>query len=196
MPVGVDTDHFTRLPHVSRDPRGILFLGRITPSKRPHLLVQALGLLAQKGVMFTALLCGAQALQDRPYIKKLEQMIEELGLSNSVHISPGVPLKETPELFNRHAVFVNCSPSGMYDKTLFEAASCECAVVASSKDFAELVPPRFIFEDGDVEDLAKKLEALLVLPVLEQQGIGAQMHNVAKQYSLSILISRLVEEMQ
>ncbi len=196
MPVGVDTEHFTRLPQVLRDPRSVLFLGRLTPAKRPHLLLEALHILQKRGVTFDALFCGAQAPQDRLYIQKLENMIKEFGLSRSVRVQPGVPLAQTPELFNHYAMFVNCSPSGMYDKTLFEAASCECAVVASSKDFAELVPARFIFEDGNAEDLANKLGDLLKLSLLDQQGIGSQMRNSARQHSLSALMSKLHAEMQ
>lgn len=195
MPVGVDTDHFTRLPSIFRDPRGVLFLARLTPSKRPHVLLQALGILARKKITFAATLCGAQTTEDKSYIAKLHKMVIDLGLMHSVVIKNGVPPAHTPELFNHHALFVNCSPSGMYDKTLFEAASCECGVVASSKDFAELVSSRFIFEDGNAEDLANKLETLLTLPVLEQQGIGAQMRNSTREHSLSHLIHRLVEEM-
>lgn len=196
MPVGVDTGHFIRLPKVLRDPRGVLFLGRITPSKRPHVLLQAFDLLVKKGVTFNAHLYGAQGLQDRSYISSLEKMIKEYGLADMVSLLPGVPMKHTPELFNRHTVFVNCSPSGMYDKTLFEAACCECAVVASSKDFAELVDQRFIFEDNNAGDLARKLEYILKLTVLEQQAIGAHMHDIAEQHSLSALMARLVEEMR
>jgi glycosyltransferase involved in cell wall biosynthesis len=84
----------------------------------------------------------------------------------------------------------------MYDKTLFEAASCECAVVASSKDFAELVGSKFIFEDGHAEDLAQKLQMLLTMPVLDQQGAGAQMRNSVREHSLARLMQKLVVEMQ
>lgn len=195
MPVGVDTEHFKRSTQIDRDPRGVLFLGRITPSKRPHMLLEALGLLKARGMAFTALICGAKALIDHSYISKLEELIKKHNLQDSVDMRDGVPVKDTPALFSRHAVFVNCSPSGMYDKTLFEAASSECIVLASSKDFAELVPQEFIFEDGSVEDLARKLEYVLKLPLLDQQGKGAQLHNVAREHSLSNLVERLVQEM-
>lgn len=196
MPVGVDTSRFTRIPQVARDPRGILFLGRITPSKRPRLFIEALSLLAKKNSTFTALLCGAQAPHEQSFVRELQERITELGLAAQVRIVAGVPQEQTPELFNKHAVFVNCSPSGMYDKTLFEAASCECVVISSSKDFAELVDPRFVVKDGDVQDLARALEMALTMPVIDQQGVGAQMRNVAREHSLSHLVERLVAEIQ
>lgn len=196
MPVGVDTEHFKRRPDILRDPRGILFLGRLAPSKRPHVLIEALGMLLKKDLTFTAYLCGAQAPQDRAYLLELESLIQSRGLSGLVTIAPGVPQSKTPEMFNRHAIFVNCSPSGMYDKTLFEAASCECVVVASSKDFAELIDRRFIFADGSASDLARVLEASLTMPIINQQGAGVQMRNAAREHSLANLITRLVQEIR
>jgi glycosyltransferase involved in cell wall biosynthesis len=195
MPVGIDTEQFKRLPHVMRDPRGILFLGRLAPSKRPHVLIEALSTLVQKGLTFTAVICGAQAPQDRTYVRELEDMIHMRGLSRLVTIAPGIPQSKTPEMFNQHAIFVNCSPSGMYDKTLFEAAGCECVVIASSKDFAELVDKRFVFADGSAEDLARVLEAALTMPIINQQGVGVQMRNAAREHSLVHLVSKLVKEM-
>lgn len=195
MPVGVDLELFTRLPEVPRDPRGILFLGRLAPSKRPHLLLQALELLMRKGVTFSASFYGPSG-SDLSYVEKLKDLVHELKLSESVQFMPPVAHAETPQIFNRFGIFVNCSPSGMYDKTLFEAASSECMVVAASKDFAELVPPRFVFEDNNPEDLARKLESLLSLSVLEVQGAGAQMHNIAKTMSLPNLMEALVREMR
>lgn len=196
MPVGIDTERFKRRPDILRDPRGILFLGRMAPSKQPHLVIEALSMLAERGVAFAAEFRGSHAAKDAPYIQKLHAMVRERGLEKCVNLGPAMPATHTPELFNRYTIFVNCSPSGMYDKVLFEAASCECVVVASSRDFAELVPPRFIFTEGDAGDLAKKLESLLTLPVTELQGIGVQMRNAARAHSLERLITRLMDEMR
>ncbi|MBP9711140.1 MAG: glycosyltransferase family 4 protein [Candidatus Pacebacteria bacterium] len=195
MPVGIDTELFTRLSEVPRDPRSILFLGRIAPSKKPQVLLQALGMLKKRGVTFAASFYGSESPQDAAYAKKLRSMVDELNLSEEVSFKQSVPNRETPAVFNRHAIFVNCSPSGMYDKTLFEAASCECAVVAASKDFAELVDVRFVFEDGNADELARKIETLLSLSVLDQQGIGAQMRNIARPHSVTNLMDKLAAEM-
>ena len=79
---------------------------------------------------------------------------------------------------------------------MFEAAHCESVVLASSKDFAQLVDKRFIFEDGNAQDLARVLESVLTMPVIDQQGAGVQMRNVAREHSLPNLVTKLVAEMQ
>ena len=38
---------------------------------------------------------------------------------------PGIPYAEAPALYRTYDIFVNQSPSGMFDKTIFEAMACE-----------------------------------------------------------------------
>jgi glycosyltransferase involved in cell wall biosynthesis len=191
----VDMHQYKRMPEVPRDPRSILFYARVAPSKNPDVLLQALDILHKKGVDFSADFYGTPLPQDEAFAQGLKQKAEQLGLENSVRFLPGRPHADGPSIFNAYAIFVNTSRSGMYDKTLLEAAACECVVVAASKDFAGLVPADFAFFEGDTKDLAKKLEPLLKLSLLEQQGLGAQMHNIAKAQSLEVLSSYLAKEM-
>src|SRR6185437_1384007 len=172
MPVGVDTAIYKRLSDVSRDPRSILFYARLAPSKNPGLLIDALGILHKKGIDFSADFYGTPLPQDKAFADSLLRKVEDMDLGRQVRFLPGRPHEEGPSIFNAYAIFVNASRSGMYDKTLLKAAGCECIVVAASKDLAELVPSRFIFEEGNAKDLAEKLEPLLKMPLQEQQGIG------------------------
>jgi glycosyltransferase involved in cell wall biosynthesis len=194
MPVGVDTALYTRMPEVARDPKSILFYARMAPSKNPGLLLDALGMLHNKGVNFSADFYGTPLPQDEAFASSLVQKAKELGLDGLVRFLPGRSHRDGPGIFNTHAIFVNASRSGMYDKTLLEAAACECMVVAASKDFAELVPERVIFEEGNAADLAATLEPLLQLAPLEQQSLGFQMHAVANTQSLEILGKMLTRE--
>ncbi len=193
MPVGIDTEKFDRMPDIPRDPQAILFLARIAPSKKPHLFLQALAILARRDVQFSASIYGSALPSDEAYRRELQHMSSEWGLEERVRFYPGIPNHETPAVFNRHGIFVNCSPSGMYDKTIFEAAACECLVMASSKDFAEIVDPQFIFKEDNAEDLADKLSQLLKLPLLERQGMASALRNVAKDQSIETLGKRLYE---
>jgi len=195
MPVGVDTDVFKPNGNSPRDPRAILSLGRIAPSKRIEVLLRALGLLQERGITFTASLYGSPLPQDQHYADDLKTLCSELGLDKQVRFLESVPQSKAPELYTTHSVFVNCSQSGMYDKTLFEAAASECLVLASSQDFKELAGPQFSFADGDSKDLAQKLEALLSLAYVERQGMSVQLRNIAKQHSLEALTSALAKEM-
>jgi glycosyltransferase involved in cell wall biosynthesis len=164
MPVGVDTERFKPDARVARAPHSILFLARMAPSKRPEMLIDALASLARNGIDFSAALVGSPLPRDAAYYEGIKQKVVSLGLANQTSFMPEVPNSAAPDLYRAHEVFVNCSPSGMFDKTLFEAAACGCRVLASSKDFALLAGADSYFESS--ADLAQRLrDALAALPL-------------------------------
>lgn len=159
MPVGVDTERFSPDTRALRKPRSILFLSRMSPSKRPDMLLDALAMLSRNGTSFTAAFVGSPLPKDEAYYRSIKGHVSTYQLDDIVAFLPGVPNAETPGLYRAHAVFVNCSPSGMFDKTLFEAAACGCRVLAASADFAGLAGSETYF--ATAEGLAMKLKAAL-----------------------------------
>ena len=194
MPVGIDTEMFCRMPEILRDPRGILFYARLAPSKRPDLLLEALALLNKKGVSFSAHFYGTPLPKDERYAQKLKDVAKEWGLEKMVSFLPGTPHSEAPHIFNAHSLYVDLGESGMYNKTLFEAAACESMVITASADFAELVDEKFIYNETGAEELSNKIEKLLKMSLIEQQGAGVQLHNIAKKHSIEVLGNRLAQE--
>ncbi len=159
MPVGVDTERFFPDARVKRRAHSILFLARMAPSKRPDLLIDALAMLARDGVAFTATFVGAPRPEDEAYHAALKERVRTLGLASRIAFRGAVTHDATPDLYRAHAVFVNASPSGMLDKTLFEAAACGCRVLASSDDWRALAGADSSFDSA--ETLAARLRAAL-----------------------------------
>ncbi len=191
MPVGIDTDIFKRLPEVAKAKDSILFLARIAPVKKPHVLVEALGILSKTYAPFTASIYGDPLPKDMTYYEELKSKAEELGLSKSLSFFGGVPNSETVRVYNSHEIFVNLSSSGMYDKTIFEAMACETLTVASNKNLIGLVSDDYIFEEDNAADLAIKLEKLLRLKA-EGEARGKELRDiVAKYHSLQGLGHKL-----
>lgn len=182
MPVGVDTERFTP-EHGARKHHSILFLARMAPSKRPEILLDALAMLARDGVHFTASFVGSPLPQDASYYEGFKARAETLGFGDSVSFHPAVPNAKTPELYRAHQVFVNTSPSGMLDKTLFEAAACGCRVLSTSADFAELAGPAAHFDTAT--ELAEKLRAA------PAARAGSESPAFIAQQSLTVLASKL-----
>ena len=173
MPVGVDTDRFKPDPEVPRTPRSVLFLARMAPSKRPEMLLDALASLARDQVEFTADFVGSPLPQDAAWYEALKT--RAAPLAPRVRFLPGVANAETVRLYQSHQIFVNASPSGMFDKTLFEAAASGAAVLASSKDFAALAGQDTNFDSA--EALAERLRAALTAdaqeaPVIARHSLG------------------------
>jgi glycosyltransferase involved in cell wall biosynthesis len=187
MPVGVDTERFHSDTGLVRKPRSVLFLARIAPSKRPDVFIEALGLLIARGVSFVGSVYGSPLPEDVRYYESLKARAEELGLHGRVEFHAAIPNNTVVRVYQEHEIFVNCSPTGMFDKTLFEAAASGCFVIAVSEDFARLTGEESRF-DGTPESLAKQLEQALESGTHSLAGI-------ADDQSLPKLATRLVEEL-
>lgn len=148
MPVGVDTERFFPDACVKRKSRSILFLARMASSKRPDMLIDALAMLASGDIEFTATFVGSPMPADAEYYGSLKEKVRTLDLADRVTFHPGIPNGQTPDLYRAHEIFVNTSPSGMLDKTIFEAAACGCHVLAASADFAALAGPDTHFSNA------------------------------------------------
>jgi glycosyltransferase involved in cell wall biosynthesis len=185
MPVGVDTTRFSPDASVLRVPRSILFFARMSPSKRPEILLEALALLHARGVAFSASLVGSALPKDEAYLAALKRRANDVELGATVVFRDGISNEQAPDLYRAHQVFVNTSPSGMLDKTMFEAAASGCVVLAASDDWKTLAGEGAWFSDA--RTLADKLEAALATP-------GALVHErIAAEHSLARLGARLAE---
>lgn len=191
MPVGIDLSVFK--PEGARVPRSILFLARFAPSKHPDVLLDALHILKQHGVEFSASFYGSPLSKDVAFWETEKRRARELGFSDSVKFYGEVPNTSTPRVYSTHELFVNCSRSGMYDKTIFEALSCGALSVASSVDYAAITDPHLSF-DGSAKDLAAKLEELLALPAAEKERMQREGRALAERNSLQALGVRLAAE--
>jgi len=185
MPVGVDTERFSPDARVERKPHSILFLARMSPSKRPEMLIDALAELAREGQTFTASFVGSPAPGDEPFYAGLKERALMLGFGDAVLFLPGVPNSETPDLYRAHEIFVNTSPSGMLDKTLFEAAASGCRVLAASKDFADMSGSESYFDSSAT--LAEYLATVLENP----SAFSSRMF--VEEHSLTVLTKRLID---
>lgn len=192
MPVGVDTARFSANTSVTRIPHSILFFARIAPSKRPDMFVDALSILHSQGEQFEASIYGSPTPENQTYYEALKSRVQELGLQNSVQFFLGVPNAQAPIIFQAHEIFVNCSPSGMYDKTLFEAAASGCAVLTSSEDFGQVADNSYF---TNAEELSAKLQKTLNLSLIQREEQVISLKSISNLNSLSSLCRSLSKQM-
>ncbi|MEK7596631.1 MAG: glycosyltransferase family 4 protein [Patescibacteria group bacterium] len=182
MPVGIDTGFFVKKPEIAKIPRSILFLSRMAPVKKPHIFIRALALLKNRGISFRASFFGDPLSADERYYNSLKEMVALEGLVELVRFYPGVSNDQTVEIFNEHEIFVNLSPSGMYDKTIFEAMACETMILATNKNLTGLIPESFTAMEDDAENIAMKLEKLLAFSSDEKTKWGSELRRVAVEH--------------
>lgn len=188
MPVGIDTELFKKENNVAKKPNSILFLARIAPAKKPDLIIEALHILQNEDVLFTADFYGNALPQDLPYLNALKEKVKENFLTEHITFERGIPNTQTPGVYGAHTVFINTSPSGMYDKTIFEAMACESLILTSNRNLKGQIDDRFLFKEDDARDLAQKLKILLSLDVEAQKKYGNMLRNyVVEHHSLTAL---------
>ncbi len=193
MPVGINTDLFKKDDYVIKKPNSILFLARMSPIKRPHLIIEALRLIRIDGINFTASFCGNPAIKDAQYLDSLKEKVKEYSLGDHVIFEKGVPNNETPPVYGAHTVFINPTPSGTYDKTIFEAMACESLVLTSNLNLNGQIDNTLLFKEDDVSDLAKKLKVILSFDNETKDRYGKFLRAyVIKHHSIELLVSKLL----
>lgn len=195
MPVGVDTDFWKPITGVACVPRSILFFARMSPSKRPDILIEALGILAKKGIEFTASFIGDALPKDAGYRDDLKKRATELGLDKKIFFKPGVPNDRTPAIYSAHELFINLSPSGMFDKTIFEAMACDTVTLACSEDLKGKVSDDFLFEKAEPAEVADKIARALSLDPAARAQVTASMRALAESQGLGMLARKIRETM-
>lgn len=186
MPVGVDLRQFTN--NCSRTAHNkILFLARMAPSKRLEVLLDACLLLDKIKISYALEVIGSPLEIDKEYYSSLRKRAE--NLNGSVTFLSGIPHSDTPLAYCRNDIFVNCSKSGMFDKTLFEAAACGCFVLSMSEDFKALAGESHYFSNES--ELASKLVSALGRSEDECFKNSAQMEKIASNHSLNSLAYEL-----
>lgn len=190
MPVGVDTAQFTPDERVVRTPHSILWLARIAPSKRLEMFIDALEVLAARGVDFVATVVGSPLSEHKSYFDEVRANVRARGLSERVVFRSGVPHAETAGLYRAHQIFVNTSPSGMLDKTIFEAAACGCVVVVASQDLEPVSDAVYVFDS--VQTLATRLTEALARP----GGDPSELTQFVRPHTLAALAEALSQKLQ
>ena len=143
------------------------------PIKGVHLLVEALGRLAEAGYRVEADFCGD--LSGKPeYVERLRR-----SLGEGAHLHGRVPIDEVPDKLDAFDLLV--APSVWWENSplvILEAQAAGVPVVASNiGGMAELVGHErdgLLFEAGDAGDLTATLERFFREPeLLERRSAAA-----------------------
>ncbi|MCL1631312.1 glycosyltransferase family 4 protein [Sporolactobacillus sp. CPB3-1] len=106
---GAEIRQYTRQKYGIRHGKAILFVGRLSRSKGPHILIDAMKQLVRLHPDTTLVIVGGKWFSDdriNPYVRALYERAEPLG--DHVLFTKYVPAEQIPELFSAADVFV-CS---------------------------------------------------------------------------------------
>lgn len=197
---GVDTDIFVdgNQQHVTYGEKHILFVGRVSPEKGVHDLIEAFKIIAEEcpeaildivgpigalpsefivGVSDDPLVSGLARFYQEDYANYLQQLIPE-HLKHRVNFPGGMGQTELVAYYQQAAVLVNPSYSESFGMSLIEAMATNTPVVATRVggmvEIADDGQAGLLVERGDVDALAQSILQVLkdtsLRHELEQRG--------------------------
>ena len=157
---GVDTTVFsTQAPPNNTVPE-MLCLGRLVSAKGQHVLINALRLLKEKGILFHLTIVGDG--NDRT---SLEMLTSEFGLNASVQFTGAVGQEMVHEFYNNADIFVLPSFAEGVPVVLMEAMAKGIPVISTNimgiPELIENGKDGILIAPSDVDGLAHSLEVLL-----------------------------------
>lgn len=192
MPVGVDTDFF--VPPASPAPEStILFFGRLDPVKRAEIFIEA---LANVLIPFRADIYGSPTDANLHYAQHVVAQAQPLVTKGALALYPGISHERVRRIYQSHAIYVNLTPSGSFDKTIGEAMASGCIVVASNAVLRGVVRPECMVRDGDAKDVARGISVALSISARERIEEARKLRAyIEKNHSLKKLIDKLINEL-
>lgn len=191
MPIGVEIENFRETRNFHREKNSLLFLARISPTKRPDLFVDAINDLAKKHPQIIGNVYGDAIPKYEAYYESIKSKA-----GANVKFYPGVNREGASVAFQSNNIFVNLSSSGMYDKTIFEAMISGCLVLASNENLRGQISDDFIFQEGNMEELTQKIEKLLRYNDAERVEAVIKLKAFATKHSLPILAGEIFKKIQ
>lgn len=196
---GIDTEAFSAVFDPRRQlgsPLKILSVGRITPIKNLTVLIEALSLLREEGIPFTAEIVGDPVVEsDRLYFDALRMRVDKFSLGPYVLFTGGVPNRDMPAVYSRNDISVNLTPTGGIDKVVLESMASGILPITSNtafKSYFGKYEPLLLFKENDPRDLVSCIKGLMA------QLDHTEMRNflrraVEDRGSVKSLISKVVE---
>jgi glycosyltransferase involved in cell wall biosynthesis len=99
---------------------------------------------------------------------------------------------ETPDIYRSHAVYVNLTPSGSFDKTIGEAMASGCISVVANEAVRGVIPDGYIVPPNSAEPVHRALRAAMALSEAARTEIAEQSRAyIVREHSLALLTEKL-----
>jgi glycosyltransferase involved in cell wall biosynthesis len=190
-PLGIDVDRFSFTPKLIEPPYQFLAVGSLLPVKGHANLIRAFAQVREKVPAVQLKIAGEGAER-----QKLENLIRELSLEDTVTLWGAVPAPKMPEIYAQSHFFVLASYYESQCVALGEALACGLPAVAPPVGYA----PELL-ADGNAGVLAQNNSstalAEAILQMLERKAEWSNRQNAARQtaekYNLENCTRRFLE---
>jgi len=184
---GIDVDLFCPASAGSADPRQLLTVGRITPSKDLETMILAVKSLREDGFDVALDVVGAPFLtEDKFYFNNLKDLAANTGLSGVIKFLGARSNDDLPSIYRGHGTFLHASKTGSLDKAVLEAMASGLYVVSSSEAF-RFLPELYRYHENDAVNLAAK-----VREIIETRPAAGLRDRILREHNLSNLTEKIL----
>ncbi len=159
IPCGIDKSEFTPGHTIGKNPR-ILTIARLVKYKRIKDLVLAAALVFKKNHKVSLMIIGRG-----PEEENLKELIDNLKIQKRVIFKRDLPRKNLIEQIKSSTIFSLPSETEGFGISIIEAAAAQIPYVVSDIEVFREVTKNgrggFLFETGNISDLANKIQKLL-----------------------------------
>jgi glycosyltransferase involved in cell wall biosynthesis len=175
-------------------------VGRITPIKRSHEMIEAIAILKRERTLDLRLelVGGAATDADHEYLARLQRSIPALGVEQLVRIRGPVPFYEMAPIYHRGLLSLNLSGTAM-DKGILESMASGCIPVSRNPAFKELAHAHdldWLVPVPGPRGLADRIASVLERRREDRPALQTRLRRiVTEDHSLSTLIDRLIAQL-
>ena len=191
---GIDVEKFALDMPEMLSPIKIVHVGRITPIKRIEVIIGALYLLREAGIVTELHLVGeAVSPGDREYEVEMRTLVESQGLQGSVFWDGALPASVA---FSKADLSINAAPNGGMDKVVLESLAAKRPAFVTNTAFKNVYGDLFSlfsYPDSDARELAEKIKTFLDSPsTIQLEHVAKLEEKVRVEYDVTTLISRIM----
>ena len=196
---GISTDKFTDSDGrkwMKDSVLKLLTVGRVSPIKNVHKIVEAVKILRDKGVVVELDVVGGPGMpSQQEYYQNIEKYIILYDLGDIVRMHGSVAHDELASYYLESDISINLSETGSLDKVTLEAMLMSRMVVVSNDAFAHVVPPTMYLDEPDARKLVIRLQDFMRMST---NNIDAYRHDVReivlRHHSLPGLIKKILAQ--
>ncbi len=186
---GIDTEYYKPGDRHQYGEYLILTAGRVTPSKRLELLIEALSIAKNEGVPLRASIIGGGGVAtDSAYVDRVELLakiedIRYLGPQSSDFVREAVSTAD---------IFLNASTTNSVDKAVLEAMAGGTIPITTNRAFRPILEPLGLFvEEGTAVAMAAKIREVLARPDFASLRVQVR-EEVIHRHNLPALARKLL----
>lgn len=177
-----------------KEPASIIWVGRMIHLKHPEYAIELARRLKENGIDFKLKMVG-----DGPMLSELKATAETYGLIETVEFLGVLDNADTREEMEKSAILITTSDHNEgWGAIVNEGMASGCAVVAShlmgSAPFLISDGENgYLFESGNLDDLAKKIKFLLESDERRKEISKNGFNTITNQYNGEVAAKRLAE---